>query len=341
MQKLNRSSVINIGIQGFLSTCLVLLVTSSVSASTCESKLKEPTQIELAMLKSSDPLVRFVAQPSEAAAAQVLAQPASLLMDEPILARIAFATLCEPSAEQAGRFRSSINGLAFSHLVQISASSSPDVIDELIRRTQYGSNWDEGFSAMVRRLERGIAGVPVELLVANGWGGDAASFQKFNSAQREVALENSRWIAAFAYAAGYGLPRFEFFTRACKDEQLEVTAERRALCTSVGQGLESQSSTLISVLIGAAIQKNLATNDDDMRAVDARRNGWRALHSSLAPVKLPVDASIETRIAALAAENANSRRLIEMGEVNASLAIYAETDNADPKVLALLWAARQ
>ena len=338
MRNFTQQTAFNFGVRCVLCGSFFLLLANNAAASDCELKLKEPTKIELALLKSSDPLVRFVAHPSQAAA-QILAQPASQLMDEPILARMAFSTLCEPSAEQTGLFRSTINGLAFSHLAQISASSTPDVIDELIRRTQYDSDWDDGFAAIAQRLERGIAEVPAELLAANALVGDV-SFQKLNETQREVALENARWSGAYAYAA-YGLPKFEFLIRACKGEKLEATAKRRTLCTSLGQGLESKSSSLISVLIGIAILKNLGGNEVDIAALNARHDAWKTLYQSLTPAILPDDAPIKTRMDALAAENTNTRHQVKMGEVNAALTIYAESENADLKVVELLRDVRQ
>ena len=182
------------GIQAFKRASFFALLTVSTAASDCRTKVRPPTPIELELLKSPDALVLFVAQPSRTAAANVLAQPASQLMDEPILARLAFGVLCEPNDAQAGRFRASIRGNALSHLAQILASSTPDVIDELIRRTQNSSDWAEGISSLETRLESALAKLPIALIAAIVPISDPAVFQNLGETKRAVALENTRWL---------------------------------------------------------------------------------------------------------------------------------------------------
>lgn len=66
MRNFARRTAFNFDIRCVLCAGIFLLTSNTVAASDCESKQKEPTDIELALLKSSDPLVRFVAHVQKA-----------------------------------------------------------------------------------------------------------------------------------------------------------------------------------------------------------------------------------------------------------------------------------
>ena len=302
----------------------------------CESALRTREVMFSSFRQSDDPLLHFLADKNAETAAALFAQP-HILMQEPLLTRLAINELAEPSAERHA-IQVVAKDRAFALLAQLDGTNTPEENDLILKAALASTDWREGFVETARRVHK--------VLVKNeAWLREQhAQYKSAESApvrvgDPKITEQSMVYITAISIAAA-NLPEYQHITTICRAPALLETLSRRDLCVAIGRSFEQRSDTLISALIGLAIQKNAAESATELAQIKLRRSAWdafaqMALETSASPD--PEDGS-EREVTQKELDYAKS--VLALGEIPAMLKAYKTNPKADDAVLALIQAAR-
>jgi hypothetical protein len=322
----------------------------------CQEKNCSPTSLlgaefDLILRQSNDPLLRFLSNTNDQTAASLLLLPAAELKREPLLARLAFEAIKEPTVEQRQALRMAAADSAFGQLALLENSDLPQETDAILKAALAARNWNDGYVETTRRLvcrvacsarlvdglqEIGFASLvkSLDTDVLREWTNSSAG-------DRKIIEEGLVLVAASALSISQALPSFQDLTIICRKDRLNDTAGRPELCRDVGQRLEQKSDSMISVLIGMALQKYAADNADELKRVETRRAAWGSLMSGAVSEFTTVEHPKNMiEILGTEAQQDFARQSMADGEIAAMLASYSKSKSADPSVLELIRAVR-
>jgi hypothetical protein len=341
-----RPTVVSKFLLGLLACIALPSFASEPSTESCQHKDCAPTsrmgaEFDLILRQSSDPLLRFLSNTNDQTAASVLLLPAAELKREPLLARLAFEAIKEPTLEQRQALRIAAADSAFGQLTLLERTDLPEETDAVLKAALAATDWNDGFVETTRRLVHGLQEIGFASSVKSFDADVLREWTSSSAEDRKTIEEGLVLSAASALSASQTLPSFQDLTIICRKDRLHETAARPALCRDVGQRLEQKSDSMISVLIGMALQKYAADNANELKRVETRRAAWGSLMAGAVSEFTNVEhAKNMMEILGSEAQRDFARQSMEEGEITAMLASYSKSKAADPSVLELIRAVR-
>ena len=305
----------------------------------CVSAVNFRTELHRIFLQSDDPVLQLLANKSAEAATSLLANPFAL-GDNPVLALVAINAIATLTPEQRVAIHTLATDHAFLHLALLSSARTPEERDLILEEALAANNWSEGYIETARLVKKALAkadGGKLNLLMDQD---TATLWSSANAGDRKVFTRNLVHQTAISVAAAE-LPAYQNITAACKELRLLETIHRRRLCKELGQHMERRSNTLITVLIGLAIQKNAAEDAVESAQIETRRTAWREFPKPAFETILNADYENLTSLERAKVDLKVSTRLLEEEEVPALIKLYAQHPQADEALLDLIRAVRK
>jgi len=224
------------------------LLSNFASAHGCEPHSASKLPIHALANQSSDPLLQLISNSDESVAKAVMARPLADLIADPLLTRIAYTSLCEPSKTQTAAFRQTLGADAFNFIALIKKIDLAPETDLLLQGVLDATSWTDGFNEGAARIYESIKSSSISQLMDDKQYAELESLQLVAS-HLQQAEQYVRFTVSITYAVSTMLPAYLPIVTVCKAEQLKATPKRAALCKAVGVSMERYANTYISINI--------------------------------------------------------------------------------------------
>jgi hypothetical protein len=285
-----------------------------------EDKIKAALA-EIAAQPDVDRIIWFANDPTPEQIKAIFSTP--LAERDPLLVRMAFEQLKSPSAEQIQSLREVSANHAMMHLARLRSPESGNpsdpnptpaqiaFVDQALRDALASDNFSDGWRESIARFEAIVEAQP-KLKAAMMISPEEARSMNLDGLSKTQLEQMGVDVLASALAASQALPTYQSITMRCKGPELALSNDRQMLCWKLGQKMQREADTLITAIIGSAIEEYAAPSEHDKTIAIERKTSWRALTTSIG-------------IEQVAAPNSNANGSLADAELRAAISSWEMT----------------